>query len=214
MDKRLTAILLRATDSKENDKQVRLFTVEEGIITASMRGVKKSTAKLKFAAQPFAFCEYEVSEKRGNYTVTGASVVEDTYALCESVEKFSAASVISEVVEHAALSIDSAALFLVVLKTLKAILYGETSLTLVLTKFLQKVLSMTGFVSPPQKRENYSDSTSGLLEKIAYMTVDQLSEVDAPSSRIKSAFTATLRESERVFETKFKSIKFFLEING
>ena len=95
MDKRLTAILLRATDAKENDKKVRLFTVEEGIITATMRGVKKATAKLKFAAQPFAFCEYELSEKNGNYTVTGANVIEDTYGICESIEKFSAASVVA-----------------------------------------------------------------------------------------------------------------------
>ncbi len=214
MDKRLTAILLRATDNKENDKQVRLFTVEEGVITANMRGVKKANARLKFAAQPFAFCEYELNEKRGNYTVTGASVIEDTYALCESVEKFSTASLVSEVIENASLSIDSQALFIVMLKTLKAILYSGGSLMLIVTKFMQKVLSMTGFTATHQKRETYPDTASGLLDRIAFLTLDELSEVDAPQNRIKSAFTIVLHETEKVFETKLKSVKFFLEMNN
>ena len=77
MDKKLTAILIKATDVRESDKTVRLFSAEEGRVTATMRGVRKPAAKMKYAAQPFALCVYEVSEKNGKKIVTGATPVED-----------------------------------------------------------------------------------------------------------------------------------------
>ena len=70
MDIKTEGIVLRATDYKENDKLLTLFTPSLGKITAGIRGVKKAKAKLNFAAQPFAFCEYILAERGGRYTVT------------------------------------------------------------------------------------------------------------------------------------------------
>ena len=49
VDKKLTAILIRTYDYKDNDKRAELFSPDEGIVTVTMRGIKKANAKLKFA---------------------------------------------------------------------------------------------------------------------------------------------------------------------
>ena len=69
----VNAVMLRASDYNENDKILTLLTAEKGKITAGIKGVKKAAAKLKFAAQPFCFAEYVLSERGGRYTVVKAS---------------------------------------------------------------------------------------------------------------------------------------------
>ena len=58
MEIKTEAVVLGSTDYKDNDKLLTLFSPTMGKITANIRGVKKPKAKLAFAAQPFAFCEY------------------------------------------------------------------------------------------------------------------------------------------------------------
>ena len=72
MEIKTDAIVLRATDYRDADKILTLFTPSEGKITAGIKGVKKSGARLAFAAQPFAFCEYVLAEKCGRRTVVSA----------------------------------------------------------------------------------------------------------------------------------------------
>ena len=54
MEIKTEAIVLHTVDYKDNDKLLTLFSPTLGKITAGIRGVKKPTAKLAFAAQPFA----------------------------------------------------------------------------------------------------------------------------------------------------------------
>ena len=53
MEIKVNALVLRAADYGENDKILTLLTAERGKLTAGIKGVRKSGAKLKFAAQPF-----------------------------------------------------------------------------------------------------------------------------------------------------------------
>ena len=55
MEFKTDALVLRTVDYGENDKMVTLFAADRGKIGVCMKGVKKANAKLKFAAQPFAF---------------------------------------------------------------------------------------------------------------------------------------------------------------
>ena len=73
---KLNAIVVKATDYKEADKLVRLCSAEKGIITATLKGCRKATAKLAFAARPFLFGEFILSQKNGRYTITGCSPIE------------------------------------------------------------------------------------------------------------------------------------------
>ncbi len=91
MEVKVNAVMLRATDYKENDKILTLLTAEKGKITAGIRGVKKAGAKLKFAAQPFCFAEYVLARTGERYTVVGASENESFYDLRTDINKFYAA---------------------------------------------------------------------------------------------------------------------------
>ena len=53
MEFKADALLLRAVDYGENDRMVTLLTAERGKIAASLKGVRKAGARLRFAAQPF-----------------------------------------------------------------------------------------------------------------------------------------------------------------
>ena len=97
MEVKTEAIVLRAVDYKDNDKILTLFSPSLGRITAGAKGVKKPTAKLSFAAQPFCFAEYILAEKGGRYTVTGAYLHESFFSLRYDIVRFYAACALAEV---------------------------------------------------------------------------------------------------------------------
>lgn len=97
MDVKTEAIVLQATDYKDNDKLLTLFSPTLGKITAGIRGVKKPKAKLSFAAQPFCFAEYVLAEKGGRYTVTGAYLHESFFELRLDIDCFYAACAAAEI---------------------------------------------------------------------------------------------------------------------
>ena len=196
---------------RDYDKSVHIFSAEEGMVIATMRGVRRPMAKMKFACQPFAFCEYELNEKNGNYTVTGASTVGDLFPLTQIPEKFFAGSVVTEIVECCALDSDSATLFIVSLKTLKSILISNADLSLILAKFVQKVLSING-VLPPLVAPKNPDSAEGLLYKIARLTMDEVVRLNPPKSHCRVALKQMLASFEKACEVKLKSSKSFFEI--
>ncbi len=152
MEVKCNALVLRATDYKDNDKILTLFAAGKGKITASCKGVKKGTAKLKFAAQPFCFAEYVLAEKGGRYVVTSAFLHDGFYALREDINKFYAASAVLEIC-NAVLpeNLQSDGLFLSAVKTLGAICEGDEKRPLV--DFLLSALSFAG----------YNVNTSGCL---------------------------------------------------
>lgn len=92
MEKIVNAVMLKAVDYGENDKILTLLTAENGKITAGIKGVKKASAKLKFAAQPFCFAEYVLTQKGERYTVINATECESFYDLRTDIDKFYAAS--------------------------------------------------------------------------------------------------------------------------
>lgn len=94
MEAKVNAIVLKSVDYKDNDKILTLYSVEKGKITANIRGVKKSGAKLKFASEPFAFCEYVLAEKAGRYTVIGASYIDNFFNLRLNLTKYYVSAVI------------------------------------------------------------------------------------------------------------------------
>ena len=183
---------------RDYDKSVHLFSADEGMLVATMRGVRRPTAKMKFACQPFAFCEYELAEKNGNYTVTGACTVGDLFPLTQTPEKFFAGS-------------DSATLFVVALKTLKAILVNNGDYALMLAKFVQKVLSING-VLPQLNPHSSADNPETLLYQISRLTMDEVVRLKPPTAQVRQALRQTVAVFERAFEVKLKSIKSFFEI--
>lgn len=139
------AVLLKSGDYQENDKILRLFTLEEGVVTAAIKGVKKPAAKLKFGCQPFAFCEYTlVTGKSGFNTVTNCKALEDFFSISSDYEKFTAGSLLLECADAAAGENKNEELFIMLLKAIKEILYGNFTPKEICCFFIERVLSLSG----------------------------------------------------------------------
>ncbi|MBO5525617.1 MAG: DNA repair protein RecO [Clostridia bacterium] len=93
MERKTEGIVLKSIDYLENDKLVTLLTSEYGKITVRARGVKKTEAKLRFAAQPFCFAEYVFAEKDGRFTLVSATCHESFFELADPDKLYAAYAV-------------------------------------------------------------------------------------------------------------------------
>lgn len=205
MEKKITAVTLRATDLRESDRSVCLFSPEEGLITATMRGVRKQGAKLKFASQPLAVSRFELTEKGGRYTVTGAESLMDAYSLAADPEAYAAACLVAECTELAALSVEPDKLFVVILKALRVLVVGSVDPALVAVKFVQKTLSMSGFVAVPHRRGEEATTPSALLGAVAALTLEELEGATYPRELVSRALRLVIGRFEDVYERKVGS---------
>ena len=145
MEKKANAVVLRAADYGENDKILSLFTLEEGVIVAGIKGVKKAGAKLRFAAQPLSFNEYVFSSKGGRNTVVGATGLDSFYDLRTDIFRFYAAATAGEFcLDFLPEGIVSPAVFFGLVELLKQLCYGTGDAGTLLCKFLYDALSSAG----------------------------------------------------------------------
>lgn len=144
MNKSVTAIVVGSEDYKDYDKKLKLFSEEGDIMRVIIRGVKKSGAKLRFAAQPFAFCNYELSGRNGTYVVTGAMAIEDLFRVSD-YDIFSAGCVMLEAAEKVCSVQPNRELFVLLLRRLKTLLYGTYNPKLVAISYLQNAIHKSGY---------------------------------------------------------------------
>lgn len=146
MEEKLTGLILSKTDYGENDKIVKIFTLEKGTVSASLKGVKKAGAKLKFASEPFCFAEFLFSERAGRRTVIGASLNDSFYPVREDITKFFAAGAVLEFIRRFAKEdITSPNLFFAAIESLKQIAYGNVSPRRALSVFFISALKTVGY---------------------------------------------------------------------
>ncbi len=141
----VNALVLRAVDYKDSDKILTLYSLERGKITAGIKGVKKSGAKLKFASEPFAFCEYVLAEKQGRYTVIGATYIDNFFSLRTDILKYYASAVVGEALNRLTVESESdTALFSLTINAIKQINYQKFELKS-LAKYLIGLSELTGY---------------------------------------------------------------------
>lgn len=145
MEEKVNALMLKSVDYADNDKILTLFSLEQGVISAKMRGVKKAGAKLKFAAEPFCFAEYILTG--GNLkTVTNASLTDSFYPIRENIFKFYAASAATEfVLKFCPENAVSPGLFFETIRFLKSLAYSELPPDVLLLAFLLHALKEIGY---------------------------------------------------------------------
>lgn len=146
MDVKTDAIVLQSIDYKDNDKLLTLFTPSLGKITVGARGVKKATAKLAFAAQPFCFAEYVLAEKGGRYTLTGAYLHESFFSLRYDIVRFYAACAATEVCLAILLENEQyEGLFIGLIECLKALALAEEDVAESVISFILIALRESGY---------------------------------------------------------------------
>ena len=146
MERKLNGVVLRSVPYGENDAILTFFTLEEGVVSAKIKGVKKAGAKLKFATQPFCFAELVVLRTGDKNSVINAALHDGFYPLRENVFSFYAGSVMLEFIyKFATYTVEKEELFNLLIKSLNALCYGSDTPEKVLTGFLFKALSFIGY---------------------------------------------------------------------
>ncbi|MDE5896446.1 MAG: DNA repair protein RecO, partial [Clostridia bacterium] len=144
MEFKTDALLLRATDYGESDKIVTLLTADRGKLTASVKGVKKAAAKLRFAAQPFCFAEYVLAARGERNTVVSASLYDGFYSLREDLPAYFSAACVTEACDRLSYEDTESGEFLVAAVTaLREMGGGDPAFALV--KFLLRALALAGY---------------------------------------------------------------------
>ena len=158
MEHVINAIVTRATDYKDSDKILTLYSLEKGKISAGIKGVKKASAKLKFASEPFCFAEYVLAEKSGRFTVIGASHLDSFYNLRLDMLKYYCSAVVIETVNLLVNDFEpDAPLFSLVIETAKRLNYQKNEL-LSLASYLISLTTILGY-----KIEEFACSSCGEL---------------------------------------------------
>ncbi|MGN1066557.1 MAG: DNA repair protein RecO [Candidatus Fimimonas sp.] len=145
MDVTTKAVALRATDYKENDKMVLLYSLEYGKISVHAKGVRKNTAKLKFACDQFCFGQYELAQNGERFTLKTCQQLESFYNVREDVFAYYAACTVAEcLINYTEEGQSEAEIFVVLLRALQQLANNVEPL-LVTLKFLLDFLALDGF---------------------------------------------------------------------
>lgn len=201
----VTAIVLRAENYRDYDKKLKLLTENGEVMSVIIRGVKRSGAKLKFCAQPFSFCNFELGGK-GIPVVTGAAAIEDLTRF-DGADVYGAACVMLEAAEKVCGVQPNKEIFILLLRKIKTLLYEDFDCGLVLISFLQNVIHKSGYAykyDPPTKEP------TTVMELLACTL-----ELAAPIVADKTLERRTFAMIESNFEDKFScalaSVKFFAD---
>lgn len=140
------AICLKSIDYKEKDKQLILFSVTNGLITAVLKGCKSPKAKLKFASNPFCFAEYSIVQKGDFYTITNASQIDSFFDITQDYENYTLACLMLDITSHVVrFNEPNVQLFVTLVKALKSVCYEKISAKMVFVKFALFVLEIIGY---------------------------------------------------------------------
>ncbi|MBR4407226.1 MAG: DNA repair protein RecO [Clostridia bacterium] len=147
MEKKLKGIVLFKKDYKDKDVLATLFTVEEGLVSVLLRGVKKMGAKLKYAKELFTFAEFGVSSKgEGLYILTSCDVIESFSNLAQDPQKYlEAITILNAVKDISHYGEQNIGLFFALINSLQTLSFDNVEENLVLCKFLYEILNLSGY---------------------------------------------------------------------
>ena len=143
----MQAIVIKSSQRKEKDASVLLFSLESGKVWATLKGVKNPKAKMKTAQSQFAYGEFVLEEGKSGKIVTSFEMIENFHELCEDVDKFFEASAVLGALDKLDFSStqERARAFVLTLKTLKGICFGQVKKNYCLSKFLIELFKICGF---------------------------------------------------------------------
>ena len=145
MEEKVNGIVIKSMPYLDYDSLTTIFTAEKGLLTAKLKGVKKATAKLKFAGEPFCFAEFIIIEKQGKRTIKTASLIDGFYELRNDYERFLCGSVVLDFCQKTQLvGEEYSKILLASVKALGDIAYGGNPF-IALINFLLQALRTVGY---------------------------------------------------------------------
>lgn len=145
-DIKCTGIVIKTIDYKDKDKLLSIYTLENGLITASLKGVKQAKSKLKPFGQPLCFAEWVLVKTGENLTVTNANMIDAFFELTKDYDKFCIACVMLDMVKQSSSYFENQIeMFVNLLKALRLLTYSEVNPKMVLIKFSLNILKLNGY---------------------------------------------------------------------
>ncbi len=145
MDIITRAVTLRTTDINDNDKLLTIYSLEHGKLTVTARGIRKSTAKLKFAREPFCFGNFELAEKSGRYVLKSCTQLESFASIASNISSYYAGCAMVDMIATIEQEGQgNAKLFVQLLHALSSLEAGVNS-SVVVVKYLLDYLSCSGY---------------------------------------------------------------------
>lgn len=97
MEIKTKGVVLGRTFLGEKDAIIKILTEEQGVISASAKGVKSMKSKLSAGCSLFSFSDFLLTESNGRYIVASAVLSEGFYGLSANIERLSYATYVAEV---------------------------------------------------------------------------------------------------------------------
>lgn len=146
MAEKIKAIVLKSSDKKEKDLSVLLFSLEKGKIWVTLKGVKGQNAKMKLAQNQFCFGDFVLEDGKSGQIVTSFECLESFHEIAEDIDKYFEASAVLEILDKLKFSSETerTQVFLLVLRTLKAICFEKLPNLYALDKFLISLFQILG----------------------------------------------------------------------
>lgn len=145
-DKKVRAVVINSVDAKEADKNIILYSLEEGKIHAQAKGIRKAMARLKAGAQLFSFGEFILAERGGMYVLTGCTPEESFSGLCADEKMYYAGMLVLELLNNCTNEREPCPrLFISSIKALSALVYSGADAQAVKLKFMLDVLAFGGY---------------------------------------------------------------------
>lgn len=89
-------LIIKGSDYGENNRIVKIFTSDMGIVSAGIHGIRSKKKGLGALGRIFIWGDVMLKENGGRYTVEEFVVKEGFYPLCEDIVKLSAAAYFAE----------------------------------------------------------------------------------------------------------------------
>lgn len=139
-------VVLRTIDYSDADKIITILTPEHGKISAILKGVKKVTAKMKFASQPFCFAQFKLVGRSEILTVAGATEIENFFDITQDYRDMVAGSAILEMADAVGIADEANhLLFSGLLHALKTLATTDTDADVIMMRFALGVFKITGY---------------------------------------------------------------------
>lgn len=206
------AIVCKSIDYKENDKLVSLYTLTRGKLFASLKGVKKAGAKLRYAAEPFCFGEFSVAGRGtgddATHVITGCTAQEMFFDITKDINKYYTGCAALEILDTAGLFDEgNKELFLAVLETLKNLAFSEINNLLLLVRFMSDTLVISGYNAYP---DGLQPATESALRLISGQPRDTLGNLRVSENVLADALRRLDEYFSAQFGRKLKSVKTLL----
>lgn len=141
---KVKAIVIGGVNIKEKDRLITIFSLEQGKMVVSMKGVRGEKAKLKSAKEIFCFGDFVIEEGKNSNIVTAVDIIDNFFELTKNLDKYYEACAILDIINHIATE-PNAQLFIELLKALKTLCYDDVKKYYVIDKFLMSIFKSMGY---------------------------------------------------------------------